>query len=169
MTTQAERTALVFVAAGALAGGGVRLARAVQQGTKPAPAAKTALEQQRKAVDSAVAMHGAPLNPPAAPQTSRRPKAPRPVQVLKVTAPETTKTVIPARPAAAKLPIDLDIASAVVIEQLPRVGPALAKRIVAVRDSGGPFGSLDSLSKRVKGIGPAMKELLKPMVTFSGH
>jgi DNA uptake protein ComE-like DNA-binding protein len=63
-------------------------------------------------------------------------------------------------------PIDLDTASEDAIETLPRVGPALARRIVANRDSLGPFRSLDGL-RRVKGIGPATIALLGPLVTFS--
>lgn len=64
--------------------------------------------------------------------------------------------------------IDLDAASAEEIERLPRVGPALARRIVASRDSLGPFGSLSGL-RRVKGMGPATIERLAPLVTFSGQ
>ena len=63
-------------------------------------------------------------------------------------------------------PIDLDTASEDAIETLPRVGPALARRIVANRDSLGPFRSLDGL-RRVKGIGPATIALIGPLVTFS--
>ena len=63
-------------------------------------------------------------------------------------------------------PIDLDTASEDAIESLPRVGPALARRIVANRDSLGPFRSLDGL-RRVKGIGPATVALIGPLVTFS--
>lgn len=63
-------------------------------------------------------------------------------------------------------PIDLDTASEGAIETLPRVGPALAHRIVANRDSFGPFRSLDGL-RRVKGIGPATVALIGPLVTFS--
>jgi len=63
-------------------------------------------------------------------------------------------------------PVDLDTASAPLIETLPRVGPALAKRIVANRDSLGPFRSIEGL-RRVKGIGPATIALLGPLVTFS--
>jgi competence protein ComEA len=50
---------------------------------------------------------------------------------------------------------------------LPRIGPALAKRIIADRDSLGPFGSLEGF-QRVKGVGPAMARTLAPYVTFSG-
>ena len=67
-----------------------------------------------------------------------------------------------------RAPVDLDVASASEIEALPRIGPALARRVLASRDSLGPFGSLDGL-RRVKGIGPATLRLLAPLVTFSGQ
>jgi DNA uptake protein ComE-like DNA-binding protein len=65
-------------------------------------------------------------------------------------------------------PIDLDTATQQEIESLPRIGPTFAKRIVANRDSLGPFGSLDGL-KRVKGMGKATLAMLAPLVTFSAH
>jgi competence protein ComEA len=46
------------------------------------------------------------------------------------------------------------------------VGPALAARIVAEREAKGPFGSLDSLRARIKGIGPAMIKTLESRVVF---
>ena len=64
--------------------------------------------------------------------------------------------------------IDLDVAPPEEIERLPRVGPALARRIAANRDSLGPFGSMSGL-RRVKGIGPATMERLAKLVTFSGQ
>jgi competence protein ComEA len=80
------------------------------------------------------------------------------------------KTVRIPRSAAgtASRPVDLDHASEREIEALPRVGPALAHRIVARRDSFGPFGSIGALRK-VKGMGPATVERLAPLVTFSGR
>ena len=63
--------------------------------------------------------------------------------------------------------VDLDADSAAAIETLPRIGPALAARIVANRDSFGAFGSLDGLT-RVRGIGPAVAKALKDLVVFSG-
>lgn len=62
--------------------------------------------------------------------------------------------------------IDLDRATAAELERLPRVGPVLARRIVADRDSLGPFGSLETF-RRVRGVGPAMLRILAPYVTFS--
>lgn len=64
--------------------------------------------------------------------------------------------------------LDLDVATVDEIDRLPRVGPALARRIVASRDSAGPFGSLEGL-RRVKGVGAATLEHLAPLVTFSGR
>ena len=52
------------------------------------------------------------------------------------------------------------------IEGLRYIGPALAKRIVADRDSLGPFGSMEGFS-RVKGVGPSMVAKLDSAVTFS--
>lgn len=60
----------------------------------------------------------------------------------------------------------MDTASAELIESLNGIGPALAKRIVAHRDTFGAFGSIEGLG-RVRGIGPALSAKLAPQVTFS--
>jgi competence protein ComEA len=65
-------------------------------------------------------------------------------------------------------PIDLDTATETEIQGLPRIGPSLAHRIVAHRDSAGPFGGLEAL-RRVRGVGAATLKLLAPLVTFSGQ
>jgi hypothetical protein len=70
-------------------------------------------------------------------------------------------------PNSTTAPIDVDRATAQELERLPRIGPALAVRIVTDRDQYGPYGSLDAL-QRVRGIGPAMVRELTPYVTFSG-
>ncbi len=64
--------------------------------------------------------------------------------------------------------IDLDVASVAEIEGLPRVGPALAARLIANRDSFGPFRTLEGL-RRVRGMGPATLDRLTSRVTFSGR
>jgi competence protein ComEA len=64
--------------------------------------------------------------------------------------------------------IDLDVATLDEIDALPRIGPTMAARLLANRDSFGPFRSLDGL-RRVKGMGPATLRLLAPRVTFSGR
>jgi competence protein ComEA len=63
----------------------------------------------------------------------------------------------------------VDRASAKDLESLPRIGPALAQRIVAERDAHGPFGTLEAFDQRVKGIGPGMVAALREFVTFSGR
>lgn len=72
-----------------------------------------------------------------------------------------------ARPLAPGETVDVDRASAEDLTRLPRVGPALAQRIVADREARGSFGALDELD-RVPGIGPVLLEGLRPHVTFSG-
>lgn len=62
--------------------------------------------------------------------------------------------------------VDLDVAPAVSIESLPRIGPALASRIVEDRIARGPFRSLAGLD-RVRGVGPALQKEIAPYVTFS--
>ena len=64
--------------------------------------------------------------------------------------------------------VDLDRATEREIDVLPWIGPALASRIVANRDSFGPFGSLEALG-RVKGVGAATRKRLAMLVTFSGR
>jgi hypothetical protein len=64
--------------------------------------------------------------------------------------------------------LDLDRATEAEIDRLPHVGPALARRLVANRDSFGAFGSLEGL-RRVRGLGPATLERLATLVTFSGR
>ena len=71
------------------------------------------------------------------------------------------------RPLAPGERIDLDRADVTDITRLPRVGPALAQRIVAWRAQHGAFGSLERLDS-VSGVGPKMVDALRPWVTFSG-
>jgi competence ComEA-like helix-hairpin-helix protein len=51
--------------------------------------------------------------------------------------------------------VDLNRATAAELETLPRIGPALAARIVADRSARGSFARIEDLD-RVKGIGPAI-------------
>lgn len=50
--------------------------------------------------------------------------------------------------------INLNQASAVDLQQLPGIGPALSERIVNYRNEHGPFKSIDQLTE-VKGVGEA--------------
>lgn len=56
--------------------------------------------------------------------------------------------------------IDLNRAGFYDLQSLPGVGPVIAERIVAYRDSGGEFEAVDDLLK-IDGIGPAKLEKLK--------
>jgi len=72
-----------------------------------------------------------------------------------------------ARPLLPGERIDLDNADVSDITRLPRVGPALAQRIVAWRSEHGPFGSLSRLDS-VSGVGPKLLDAILPFVSFSG-
>lgn len=137
MATPAERKALLFLAAVVSLGAGVRAVRAISAEDRQDPAASAALDAQRRLVDSAR----------AAPKRGRGSASAR-------------------KPSGPTAPVDLDTASAELIETLNGVGPALAMRIAAHRDSFGAFGSIEAL-ERVRGIGPALAAKLAPQVTFS--
>lgn len=72
-----------------------------------------------------------------------------------------------ARPLAVGERVDVDRAPADELQRLPRVGPALARRIVEEREAHGPFGTLESL-RRVTGVGPRLLRDLASHVTFGG-
>jgi competence protein ComEA len=142
--TPAEQRALIFLAGVALLGA---VARAPRPGAEPPPApaeSRAALARQIAAVDSARAAggrarRGARRRGGAGAEPAAGARAPAP----------------PNEPAAA--PVDLDAADAAAIERLPRIGPTLARRIVADRDTHGAFGSLAALA-RVRGIGPGVSK-----------
>lgn len=69
--------------------------------------------------------------------------------------------------AGAPAAVDLNRADAAGLVALPGVGPVLAARIVAHRDSAGPFLAVDSLLA-VKGIGPATLERIRPRARAGG-
>jgi competence ComEA-like helix-hairpin-helix protein len=138
MPTPAERKALLFFAVVLVLGASTRAYRVFHNRSPADSKARAALELQIKAADSARR------------SGLRKPRRDRPQKT-------------PPKPAG---PVDLDIAGVKEIESLRHIGPALAARIVADRDSLGPFGSLEGL-QRVKGIGPSMVEKLDSTVTFS--
>ena len=139
MGTPGERKALLFLSIVTVLGGSVRVARAVGASPGSSPEARAAIERQIGAADS-VRKKGK--------KKGKKPKRP-----------PKTEAVIPAI-------VDMDIATAAQIETLRGIGPALASRIVADRDSLGPFGSLDEL-QRVKGLGPKLAAKIDSTVTFS--
>ncbi len=138
MPTPAERKALLFFSVVLALGASSRAYRTLHSSSPADSRARLALEAQIRAADSA-----------------RRSGLRKPKREAKQKTPPT--------PAG---PVDLDVASEKEIESLRNVGPTLARRIVADRDSFGPFGSMDGL-KRVKGIGPSIVAKLDSAVTFS--
>ncbi|HEX7977744.1 MAG TPA: helix-hairpin-helix domain-containing protein [Gemmatimonadaceae bacterium] len=198
MPTPSEQKALAFVAIVVLLGGAVRAVRAgapplstpleqqalARQATAAESAAATQTGGKRRGVRLARPKRGAgarevggvvgvpigaPPGEPAGPDGSALPP-PRNDADVRGNRSVPEKTVRGPRGTAetASRPVDMDHASEREIETLPRVGPALAHRIVAHRDSFGPFGSIGALSK-VKGLGPATLKRLAPLVTFSGR
>ena len=64
---------------------------------------------------------------------------------------------------SAEHPLDINHASVRELTALPKVGPVLAQRIVALRDSLGRFQELEQL-RAVKGVGARTLEGLRPLV-----
>lgn len=117
--------------------------------------------------------------PPAlAPEPNAEPKSERPREPLPIPpspppstpTPESPKPVVPVpKPAVPKVPatvgkININKATQAELELLPRVGPALAQRIIEYRSAHGPFKHINDLDK-VKGIGAKTIEKLKPLVS----
>jgi competence protein ComEA len=57
--------------------------------------------------------------------------------------------------------VDINEAGAEELQRLPGVGPVAARRIVDERAAGGPFETVDALT-RVPGFGPAKVRVLAP-------
>jgi competence protein ComEA len=72
-----------------------------------------------------------------------------------------------ARPMSPGETLDPDRATMAELLRLPKVGPGLARAIVADREAKGPFRTAEGLD-RVAGIGPKLLEALGPYLTFSG-
>jgi competence protein ComEA len=75
---------------------------------------------------------------------------------------------IPAHAAEAKGQVNINSAEAAQLALLPRVGPAVADRIVEFRKKNGPFKSTEDLLL-VRGIGERTYALIKPYVATSGQ
>ena len=82
-------------------------------------------------------------------------------------APHRDSILALARPLGPTERIDPDRASAQELARLPRVGLALAKKIVADREARGPFGGPAGLD-RVPGVGAGLLTSLGPHLAFSG-
>lgn len=81
------------------------------------------------------------------------------------TQPQPARTLTPAGSAQkGSTPVNINTATAEELQTLPRIGPAMAQRIIAWREVHGGFRSVDELDA-VPGIGPSMLENLRPLVT----
>jgi competence protein ComEA len=82
-------------------------------------------------------------------------------------APAAADAAAPAAPAVVGNKINVNTATVaqLVAAKIPRLGPALAQKIVDHRTANGPFKSLADLDN-VSGVGPAMLEQLKDRVIF---
>ena len=174
MPTAAERQALAFLAGVALLGGGVRiwqqrhdpglLAPSGALVTDANPNAET-VAGQLSAIDAARTSKRTRKNPPKTKTSSR---ASRPsTRASGAPAAGKRRTGVSGTDNTPPI-IDVDVATAEELETLPRIGAAMAKRIVANRDSFGAFGSLAALGT-VRGIGDVMLKTLDPVVSFSGR
>jgi competence protein ComEA len=61
--------------------------------------------------------------------------------------------------------VNLNTATEIDLDTLPRIGPAMATRIVAYREANGPFASIDDLLQ-IPGIGDKTLESLRPLLTL---
>lgn len=168
MATADEKKAMAFLLAVALVGAGVRWVGVqrfesdlIRQAERSAPAAgaERALAAQLAAIDSLRAL-------PRKSRTRSRAGQGRATPSRSTAAPPRSQPP----PQATDPPPRIDVNSATVaeLERLPRVGPALAQRIIEHRQRHGPFQSAEDL-RHVRGIGPSTVRLLEPLVTFSGR
>jgi len=69
--------------------------------------------------------------------------------------------------ASAKGVVNVNTATASQLQLLPRIGPAMAERIVEFRETNGPFRKVDELLA-VRGIGSRSLELMRPYIVTEG-
>lgn len=162
VATSGEKKALLFLSLVAVLGAGARLVSA-NQVPVPSAAERHALDAQMRVVDS---VRRGGRGRVGGRRKGRRLQAQgRPDTASSATSPATPSFSHLTPPTS---PLDVNAASVAQLESLPGIGPALARRIAASRDSSGPFGSLVELQSRVRGAGPALAKRLAPAVTFSG-
>ena len=165
--SSAERTALKWIVAVILIGSGHKLVGQWRRDGATDPAATDALSRQLAAVDS-VQRGRAGAGRGGSGRRGRRASRVRDSAAGgDVRASGASSGVSRTDEVPRLAVVDVDAADSAALEGLPRIGPALAARIVADRVLRGPFGSLDGL-QRVRGIGPKVAAMLRERVTFSG-
>lgn len=86
-------------------------------------------------------------------------------QVIHVASAHVAESLSPAvkQKAASDGLIDINTATAIELDRLPGIGPALAGRIVAYRETNGRFATIADI-QRVKGIGKKKYESIKNLI-----
>lgn len=69
---------------------------------------------------------------------------------------------------APKAKVNINTATASELETLPRIGPAVAQRIIDFRTKNGSFKRIEDIMK-VRGIGEKVYETIKDMITVGGE
>jgi len=87
-------------------------------------------------------------------------KAGTPAPAPSLAAPTSTP-----QPPATPAKVNLNTADARALEALPRIGPAMARRIIDYRHSHGLFKTVDDLLD-VPGIGPATLEAIRAFIAI---
>ncbi len=103
-----------------------------------------------------------PTQPPT-PTVGPGTPTPTPEPVLP-TATSRSSTANSQQPLALDRLINLNTATQIELESLPRIGPAIAQRIIDYRTLNGSFTSIEQI-KNVKGIGDATFNALKDFIT----
>ena len=104
----------------------------------------------------------APPTPIPRPTITTGPGTPSPT-------PPPTATIAPtasSAPASLQGKVNINTAGLAELESLPRIGPALAQRILDYRAANGPFAAIEDII-RVSGIGPATFEQIKDLITVN--
>ena len=188
MPTPAEKRALVFLSALLTLGAGVRATKALSaEPPPPSAVARADLHRQIVAVDSADSVERSGggkrhrSKRPVARGVSTSDGSDASVRVdSSVTSSRKRKKGTKILPRGSEQahdigvssagPVDLDRAQEWEILALPKVGPTLAHRILANRDSLGPFGSLDELSDRLLAFGKHYRNVAPRFEwTFTRH